>query len=78
MRNFWNGRLVEIYFESFNENDFYYKMSNYFCLSLILNNCFDFVCFDCLFFYIYFVRNFATFFDLEIFRDSYFDKGIVD
>ena len=77
MRNFWNGRLDEIYFESFNENDFYYKLSNYFCLSLILNNCFDFGCYDCLLFYIYFVRNFATFFDLEIFRDTYFEKVIV-
>ena len=70
-------RSHEICFESLIENDFYYNLSNYFCLSLILNKYFNFGCFDCLIFYIYFVKNFANFLDLEIFRESYFDKVIV-
>ena len=58
-------------------NDSHCILSTYFCLSLILNNYFDIDCFDCLIDYIYFVRNFVTFFDLEIFRDTYFCKVIV-
>ena len=77
MRNLWNGRLNNIYFESLIENDFLYNLGIYFCLSSIFNNFFDFGCFDCLIYYIYFVSNFVNFFDLEIFRYSYFHKVII-
>ena len=46
LSNFWTGRLTNIYFESLSENDFYYNLGFYFCLNLILNNCFDIGCFD--------------------------------
>ena len=58
-------------------NDSYCNLKNYFCLSLILNNYFDNGCFDCLIYYIDFVRSFINLIDLEIFRDSYLAKVIV-
>ena len=75
LRNFWNVRLDNMFLESLNENDFYHNLSSYFCLSL--NNPFDIDFIDCLIDYIFMVRNIVSFFDLEIFRDSYFDKVIV-
>ena len=68
--------MKNIFSESLNENDFNYKLSNYFCLSLILKNYFDIGCFNFLIYYIYFARNFVDFFDLESFRNSYFVKVI--
>ena len=58
-------------------NDFYCNWSNHYCSSLTLNNFFDIECFDCLIDYIYYVGNFVNFFNLEIFRGSYFCKVII-
>ena len=54
-------------------NASYFSFSSYSCLGLISKDYFDIDCFDCL---IDYMRNFVNFFDLEIFRGSYFGKVI--